>query len=276
MELEVFEYTDYRSYLKDHYHSKKQKHSGWSLETWARRLGLKSKSTLAMILKGQRHPGRPVVSSLIRYFEFTNDEAEYFSDLVEWVKCKDGGNLSTILQERLAQKRKSQKFEFIDLDEFSLISQWFFPVIRELFHVKQFQMDPHWISHQLNSQLSVYEVEQALRLLERVGIVERLARGKYRLMQRHLVTPSDISSEAIKRFHLQILERAKESVRSVPVDEREISGSTFVVRQEDLPKAKKMLKSLMEKFADGVESIGGDRVYHLEVCFFPLTRKKCG
>jgi len=273
-ERKLFQYTDYRLFLKDYYQTRKRSQSGWGLESWAHRLGLKSKSTLAMILNGQRNPGRSLVNSLVTYFQFASDEAEYFSDLVEWCKNHGSGNLSSLLLERLAKKRKSGTFELIDLDTFSLISRWYYPALQELFQVRGFRLDEQWISHQLNGQLTAREVREALKTLTRIGILKRKTNRQYELVSVNTTTNSDIAHEGIKQFHEQILSKASESLRRVPVGEREIAGSTFAVRQEDLPKAKRMIREMMSQFADAIEASPGDRVYQLEVCFFPLTRMR--
>ncbi len=273
VERSLFDYTDYRVYLKDYYQGRKNRQTGWGLQTWAARLDLKSKSTLAMILNGQRHPSRSLTESLVTYFEFRSDEAEYFSDLVEWKKSSEGGRISTLLMERLAKKRKNGQFQFLDYDRFQVVSEWYFPVLRELFHVRGFTVDADWIAHQLRGRLTAREVKQALQLLLRVGLLKKKGRN-IELADADVTTDSDIANEGVRRFHRQMLALASESLSETPVEEREILASTFVVQQKDMPRAKELLRNVANELGDSLESKNGDQVYQLQICFFPVTRKR--
>lgn len=275
LERSLFEYTDYRVYLRDYYQARKDGQPGWSLKSWASKLNLRGKSMLAMVLNGQRHPGRALTQSIVAYFNFPLEQAEYFYDLVEWQKTSStAGGLSTLLLERLAKKRKNGKFELLDLDTFALISNWYFPVLRELFQVQGFKLDANWISHQLHGELTPAEVRDAVKLLYRLGILKKGPSGKVELANPHIATDSDVANEAIKRFHEQMLDRIKKSLRTVEPEEREVLSTTFVVRQTDLPKAKRLLRELTNQFADSVETPNGDRVYQLQISFVPATRAR--
>lgn len=95
-----------------------------------------------MILGGTRHPGRPLIHSLSDCFEFSTDECEYFFDLIELQKSKKTSGVELLLIERLAKKRSSRCFEKMNLDQFALISKWYFPAIRELTQVGGFSLGP--------------------------------------------------------------------------------------------------------------------------------------
>ena len=71
-----------------------------------------------------------------------------------------------------------------------------------------------------------------------------------------------------------MLDQAKDSIRETDPTEREFVSTTFVVRQADLPEAKMRLRELSSQFADSIEKQPGDRVYQLEVAFFPLSRAR--
>ena len=273
-QMELFEYTDYRGYLTDYYQNKKRAQPQWGYASWARGLGLKSKSTLAMILNGQRHPSRKLTSTFSDYFKFSTDESEYFVDLVELQKSQGATGTKLLLIERLAKKRKSGEFEHLDLNRFQLISKWYFAAIREMPNAKGFRWDPQWISHQLYGAISPQEIKEAMRILSQLGLLVKQPSGAMTLKTANLTTESDVADEGIKRFHEQMLDQAKDSIRETDPTEREFVSTTFVVRQSDLPEAKMRLRELSSQFADSIEKQPGDRVYQLEVAFFPLSRAR--
>jgi len=269
----LFEYTDYRLFLRDYYSIRKKRYPHWGLESWARHLNIRSKSMLGMILNGQRHPGPNLVGSLQIYFGFSQEEARYFSDLVGVTKNSRNESIHFLLKERLARSRSSGEFESLNLDVFSTMANWYYVAIRELSAVKGFRLDPDWISHQLYGRVNAREVKMALSVLQRLGLL--VASGSPN--PTHLsIADKDTSSEAVKRFHEQSLDLAKQQLRATEPEEREYFSSTFAVRENDLPEAKKQVREMVNRFADLIENNQGDRVYQLEVAFFPVSRKRSG
>ena len=85
-------------------------------------------------------------------------------------------------------------------------------------------------------------------------------------------TTNDIHSEAIKRYHEQMLDNAKEAIRKIDVNSREYTSSTFTMRSSNIPKAKELVREFREKFTKLLEEENGDGTFHIQVQFFPLTK----
>ena len=270
----LFEYTDYRVFLRDYYTGRKQRQPQWGLESWARQLNIRSKSMLGMILNGQRHPGPRLVDSLQSYFRFSKEEGRYFSDLVGVTKNNRNESIQFLLKERLAKSRSSGEFENISLDVFSSMSNWFYPAIRELSALKGFRFDADWISHQLFGRVSPRDVKFALAVLERLGLLAPA--GAPESLHHLSIADKDTANEAVKRFHETSLDLAKAQIRTAAPEEREYFSSTFAVKESDLPEAKRQIREMANRFADLIESKKGDRIYQLQVSFFPVTRKRSG
>ena len=81
---EIFDYTDYRTFLKDHFQFKKLDQPQFSLGVWSKRLGVSSTAVLANILNGKRNPGEMISEKFITYFGFAPKEQQYFQDLIDF------------------------------------------------------------------------------------------------------------------------------------------------------------------------------------------------
>lgn len=93
------------------------------------------------------------------------------------------------------------------------------------------------------------------------------------LTGKSLNTSDDIASEALKRFHEEVLTLAHSSIRGVPVSERQVSGLTLAVKSQDLPRMKAAIRKFEDEFlAEFGTSEGADTVYQLETALFPLTK----
>lgn len=59
-------------------------------------------------------------------------------------------------------------------------------------------------------------------------------------------------------------------MRETDPNDREISGITFNLRKEDLPRAKELVRQLIFDLGE-LGKMPGDEVYHAELSLFPLT-----
>jgi len=267
----ILQYSDYRTYLHDFYKHKKRSQPGWSYSVWAKQLKLKSPSTLIMVVGGQRNPGNSLIKCFVEYFEFNQRNADYFEDLVRLEKSKRDIRLSVLLMEKLGQQRGG-KFSYLDQKRFSTISNWYYYAIRELVNLKNFREDPHWISGKLKRGVSPKEARKAIKNLLELNLIQRNSKGRLVQANGYVTTSNDLADEGLKRFHEQVLDKAHKSIRDIPTDIREVSGTTFALKLRDLPKAKQLIKKFRKDVCQMLEKESADAVYQLEVAFFPLTR----
>ena len=269
----IFKYTDYRSYLHAYAHDSKRKNARWSYGQWAMQLDLRGTASLTMVLNGQRRPGPNMTQKFVGFFKLKGKEREYFYDLVRLEKVKDDPRLSVLLMEQMSKVHPNQEFKVLDHKTFSAISHWHYYAIREMTRLADFQENPNWIVRHLHFKITPREVKVAIQTLLELGLLKRDGEEKFKVSYGRLDTQNHVASEGIKRFHEQMISHGKESVRLIPVEEREITASTFTMRSANIPKAKEMIRKFKQKFCRLLEEEGGDQTYQINIQFFPLTKK---
>src|SRR5688500_2384189 len=110
MELQIFDYVDYRNFLRDYYRKQKQSRKGFGFASWARKIGLRSPSGLIMIVNGQRHPGPKLLCGLTGSLNLSSSESNYFRNLVALAKSKDNPAESVLLLEKLQELHPKDNF----------------------------------------------------------------------------------------------------------------------------------------------------------------------
>lgn len=270
--LSPLAFKDYRAFLHAHVQVKKSANPAWSYTVWARQLGLKSSSTLIMILNGQRNPGRGLLDDLARYFKLTAPEKQYFGDLVRLAKAHTDVQLSMQVMKQLEERHPGKGFRLLDRDTYFAVSHWYYLAIREMIQLKSFREDPEWIAAQLQFPVTPEKVSEAIDTLIRLGLVARTANGRLSSTANHLDTGTDVADEGIKRHHEQQLENAKAALRSVAPSLREISGGCFAIKASSLPRAKEIISQFQIQLCNELEAKEGDQVFQLEVAFFPLSK----
>lgn len=274
--LIINQFTDYRSFLLAHVQDMKKTRRNWSCGAWAQTLGLKTTSSITKILNGERDPGQQITERLIHYFKFDSKQAQYFRDLVKLQKIKHDPRLSVLLMEKMGKDHPDCQVRIMDDKSFQVISNWYYLAVREFCRMHGFKEDPEWIAEKFLFKVTAREIVSAIKTLLALGLLVRNAKGYLCLAEGRLNTTNDISSEAIKRYHEQMLENAKHALRTLPPGEREITSTTLVMSSSNIEKAKELIRDFKSNFERLMEEDSGDQVFQIQIQLFPLTRKNKG
>jgi uncharacterized protein (TIGR02147 family) len=274
----VFDFTDYRNFLKSYLQRTREKKKEFSLRLWARKLNLNGPSNLSMILTGSRHPGGDFTDRLIDYFRFSQQEEKYFKGLIKLAKATGDSEKTALLFKELKKLHPKKEFRLLDADVFDVMANWYYFAIRELVATKSFKEDHSWISKRLQGKVSVIEVKRALEKMLEFNILKRSGKnGKFMQTEEEITTSTDIVSEALKQFHYQMMTLAQESLRKIPLEMREITGVTLNVNPSKLEQAKKLIREFRMSFSKIIgEENSGEEVFQLNIQFFPLTELQKG
>src|SRR5690606_24193163 len=116
------------------------------------------------------------------------------------------GHGRTVILERLEKRTHKNANRIMDLEVFKLLSDWYCLPLLELIKTKSFHSEPKWIARRLG--ITQAEVKETLDRLARLGVIEVQNEKIIGVSKDFLITSSDISSAAIKKHHIQMLERA--------------------------------------------------------------------
>jgi uncharacterized protein (TIGR02147 family) len=262
---------NYRDILKDELERRCQHNPRYSLRAFARDLDL-SPARVSEILQSKTGLSKERAIEVAKKLGFSASETEYFADLVEseHARSQVKKNLAKI---RL-NKHENKTHQLVQLDTFKLISDWYHFAILELLTLKCAQHKVSWISESL--QISEYEAQSAIERLIRLGFLI-VKKGKWLPADENSVTTAEISSDAIRRFHAQILTKAIQALNLQPIEERDFTTLTLAFSRGQMQDAKDELKKLrrdfVKKFGSSEQS---DSVYCLAFQFFQLTSSKGG
>lgn len=271
----VYEFTDYRSFLVEFVNLKRKQQPHWSLGQWARSLDLSATTSLTMVLNGQRNPGEKLAFSLAKYFKFAPDEKAYFLNLVELSKASKQSRLKSILEQEVLNQAKRKHSKPIDPQLFALITNWYCVVIRQIARSGKLSANANINIEELQKKLlfpvSKIDLKAAIDTLLKIGLLKTTSNQELSVSDEQITTESDVARESYKIYHEQMISLAKTSIRTTPVTEREITGLTLPIAKDNLAKAKELIKKFVDDFDSLVENTKGDSVYQLNVQFFPIA-----
>jgi uncharacterized protein (TIGR02147 family) len=269
----VFEYDNYREFLRDTYLHSKARSSKFSYRYFARLAGFKSSGFLKLVMEGKSDLSRKSIEKIATALKLNREEASFFKNLVLF-------NQANSIQERerygseLLRSKTFQKTHPIDVAQSRFFSHWYYAVIRGMVGLPGFQEDPDWIAQRVLPPIAPAEAAAALSELEKLGMVRRdPTTGKISQAHANIATPREVVSSVAVKYHRDMIQRASASIDLVSRDQREISASTLGITVQTAKKIKEMIQKFREEVvALAARDTGGEEIYQANFHLFPLTR----
>ncbi|MCB0422247.1 MAG: TIGR02147 family protein [Bdellovibrionales bacterium] len=258
---------DYRQILKEELETRMALNSSYSLRAFARDLAI-APSSLHAVLNGKHGLALRTAKKICHRLQFDEDETSLFVDLVQ-----SEGSRKTQVRNSAAERIKKlyEKTEPLSMDYMVILSKWYHLAIVQLALLPSFQSDTQWIADSLG--ISEQEAADAIERLFKTKLLESID-NRWRPQKDFLKSSDNVSSHSIRSLHLQLLEKAKVSLTSQTVDERDISSLIFAIEKEQLPDVKKEIrnfkKNLLSKYANKPNN---NSIFNLSISFFRLDQE---
>jgi uncharacterized protein (TIGR02147 family) len=250
----LFEFQDFRLFLRHWFQWKKKIQPHYSGAVFAKKAGLNSHTILGMVTRGERNLSHLSIRAFSRALGLKGKEANYFEKLVLFNQSTKSDDKAYYLEQLAGIAQGNGRVLLTKLQNYSqYMSHWYVVAIRELVAVGDFKPDPDWISQRLKRKISRKQAEEALKLLLTLGLIEvDGATGQHKIVHPSLDIELGKVDFALRNFHREFLERAKEAVDGESLDERELSSVTMAVSEEDLvllrEKVREFRKQLIQQF----------------------------
>jgi len=273
----VFEYTNYRKYLRDFYNQKKRENSGFSFRVFARRAGVKSPAHLKLVIEGKRNLSLETVRKFSKGLGLKVREERYFEIMVQFNQAKDPKERAQWLQEmevcRSRTRSRSSRKIHTKLER-SLFSHWTFPVVYELSRRVDFEPKAEWITTQTGGRMTRLQASDAFETLVKQGLIQRQENGSYQPVEKKVETVDEVEEHRVRSYHLKMMDLAAEHAED-PLDNREFGFLTVSSSPEKFQKLKHAIKEFIEEAQDLMEvQNGATRTYQMNVQLFDFGRIK--
>ena len=267
----IFKYTNFRDYIQQYLDG-----SNRSYFQLARELGYKSPRSIGMIIKGQRHPSQTLVSRLSSHMKHSEKEHRYFELLVELDKAtkkKSPPNIINAIQNDMKKLHKiySTKKSPPTL-EAKINLEWYLPAIKQLINSPGFKEDAIWISKKLKPSITQMQANHAIRELLKTKVLTRNSEGILQVVVDAITSADDVEDKNIKKYHAQMLNKAKEALTEQNIQKREFRSATLKIKPENLGRAKKDLRNFMNQFVKKYQTEDENSIYQFGMQLFSLSK----
>jgi uncharacterized protein (TIGR02147 family) len=272
--VHIFEYQDYRQFLRDFYAAQKAKSRAFSHRAFSKRAGLSSSNYLGLVMKGARDLSSEMAPRFAKACGLAKREADFFCDLVAYGQAKTAAEKQR-WHERLARFRKFRDAHRLVGEQTAYHANWYMPAVRELVMLAAFEESPRWIAAALEPAISERQASEALEILQKLGLLVRDGRGKLRQAQALVTTgPGPLGHQTVL-YHHGMLDLAKRALDRLPREQRDISSLTLCVAESTLPLVKERIRELRRELLQLAElEPSPERVLQINFQVFPLSRRQ--
>lgn len=266
----IFEYIDYRRYLKDFYDFQKKTKKYFSYRFFAQKAGINAPILLKMVIDGKRNLSRKTLEKFSTGLNLKEKEAIYFRNLVLFNQAKSA--IEKQEHYRVLQSMAQQVPQFVmENDHFEYFDKWYFSAVRE--GVCQHDYCENWetIAACVKPPITSAQARDAVEWLLKKGFIKKNKSGAYSQVHTAVTTRSEVRSLVVRNFNRKMIQLAERSLDAFSVSERYATGITVGLTRE----AYNVLVAEIEAFRDRVVNIvdsldKGDSVCQVNIQLFPL------
>lgn len=268
----LFDYFDYREFLQDYYHFHKKRNSAYSYRLFARKAKLGSPNYLKLVVDGKRRITDRTLYQFARGLGLGRDEEKYFRELVMYQEVSDPDSKELHLRALLKYQEKQRTPMALKAERMKFLLDWHHAVVRELVATKDFQDNPAWVAKRLGNKITETQAKESLDLLLKLGMVRKNIDGRLEQSEPLLTTTDEVPSHVLRTLHRTYLRKAVNSIFSVPMDRREMSGLMLAIPNHRLKEIKEEIKEFRKKLNRkyGLDK-HADEVYFVGLYMYPIT-----
>lgn len=271
---QIFTYTDYRTFLKDLFSSKKREASYYSLRNVSSEIGIRSSGYLSMIINGKRNLTGAIAKKLSTVLKLNRKEREFFYALVQFNQAKDHSEKNSYYQK--LKRAAGDSAATIKSDQHQFYEKWYYSAIRELIAVHNISdKNISVMSRQLSPQISTKEFKASVKILIETGLIKTGSDSFYRRVDKIITTGPELKSFAIQEFQIETMNLAIKSIDSIDKKSRELSTLTMSVDKKSYQKIIEKAAIFRKELLDiAAETEKATQVYQLNMQLFPMSKER--
>jgi uncharacterized protein (TIGR02147 family) len=269
----LFQYDDYRAFLKDYYAEMKKQRPAFSYKYLAGKSGFANKGFLFNIIHGKKSLSKHHIFRIAESLKLNKRETEYFENLVAFNQAETPEEQHHYYERLVNLKGDGESgVQVLRKEQYEFYARWWHATVRSLIDMKGFDGDFKRLSQQIRPGITIGQAKKSVALLLKLGLIRKDAKGQYQVPTKIISTGKSAPAPGLLKFHLETLDLAKAAIRTLPKNARNVSGLTLGISEgtyhtlcEEIGAFRKRVLQIA-----GADK-NGDRVYQMNFHFFPMS-----
>ncbi|MFH1357318.1 MAG: TIGR02147 family protein [bacterium] len=272
--IDLFNYFDYRQFLKDWYEEQKKNTRGFSFRYFSEKAGFGSPNFLKRVIDGDRNLTESSLKAVINGVGLNKQESDFFTKLVHYNQAETHDEKNTYYHQVITSQKFSQ-LKPIEKDQYEFCSTWYHPIVRELIVSPDFDGTPEWIAKTVRPSITPGLAQKSIELLERLHFINKQKNGKWLQTDPVVTTGSEAASLISLNYHKNVLDLVKHQLTRTHPMERDVSALTLGVKKGRLTQLKKKIQEFRKDILKMVsEDDAPEEVVLLSMQLLPVSHRK--
>jgi uncharacterized protein (TIGR02147 family) len=273
--VSIFDYFDYRKYLRDVFDSLKQNKKGFSHRNLMQKLSLQAPGHMLFVMQGRRKLTQSLALRLAGYLKLNKKETDYLTGLIRYTDAKTPADKQYAFEELLSLLQRSRLS--VSALKIRYYEKWYYSAIRASLDVDPFKDDYKKLASSLRPPITSEEARKAVEILLELGMVARDEAGYIQTIDQAITTGDKWQAAIIHNLQRQYAELGTDALDRFKKEERDISNCTVTVSSETFEIIVKKVRELRTQIiAIGCAEQSADRVLQVNIQLFPLYQKENG
>lgn len=277
--ISIFNYTNYRLFMRDYYLCEKKKNTHFSHRYIAQRVGFNSPGLFNQLINGKTKLSNHLMVNFSKFFKFKKREIEYFQLLVSFEKAKTNQEKRYFFDTMMNYKEIKKRI--LTPEQFVIYKKWYYTVVRNLFKHYKFNGDFKKLANMLQPSITEFEAIEAVNVLLKLQLVKINDDGFYEAINQHISLGklSGTAPASIANSIIEVLDIAKDSIQSSPVEERMLKTYCFAIPKQVYDiicnDIKEFYNELYRKEKNYIQNSDGEdnKIYYLTTQLFPVSKR---
>jgi uncharacterized protein (TIGR02147 family) len=268
----VYEYTNYRQFLKDFHAAKKAKKNSFSYQFFAGKAGFKSKASMANIITGRQSLSKSRIFEVAYAMGLGKKETEYFNALVHFNEAKTVEEREYHFERMRSFSQKVSAAQLTD-SQYEYYSTWYHCAIRELVTLVDYKEDYALLGNLVEPAITPMQAKKSVALLVKLGMIAKSPMGGYHQTEALLSTGNEVRSLALQKYHQQQLGIAAESINRHDRAIRDITSITAGLSKQGFEQIKLEIQQFRKRLLDIIgKDSSAQAVYQIAFQMYPLSK----
>ena len=248
--INIFEYQNYRTYLKEYYNEQKASKKYFSYRYFSNKAGINASACLYYVIEGKRNLTKKSIDKISQAIGHSKEENEYFENLVFFNQATTISD-KTLYYSRIVECRKPLDIIHVSKDRYEFYSKWHHSIVREIVTMFDFKGDFALLGRQLLPPISAGDARESIELLEKLGFIERDDNGLYHQTDALIgAKPQPQQAFIIEKFQTEMLTMAIKAYDRMARTDRMSASTTFSISKATFElfklKTREFRKELLE------------------------------
>ena len=271
--IDIFEYFDYRLFLRDYYDVRKADERNFSYRWFAQRAGFNSSGLYSSIVRGKVNLTDNTIPKFAAAMKLEPNEEAYFRLMVDYTHASTAQARQEIFDQMVPLM--PEKIRRAKLDQREYYSDWRYTAVHQALAVCDVRDDFAELGSLFDPPMTPDEAKRAVELLASLGLAKRGPTGRWETTTATLLGGAEVGVAAIRAYQASLIEQGKLALERIPKERRHVSTTTVSVSPEGKERIlRKLAETQREIFEIAKSDVGETEVCQLNFQFFPLTRSK--